>query len=135
MNDESGSERRLGGGYIDPARGLVKDLLTVWNTVGMASRSRPEHENAGEILETLTSRDLPTYQQYIREHYPDSGQAEALIAQSDSAKVEQFNALVAEFNADRERIGREKDYTALKSLWERVRQLIPRTQNPIPDPE
>ncbi len=113
-------EYKPGGGYIHPERKIVEDSINVWTVIGTLA-ANPEDM---ETLVDITAEDLPTYEDYIRRHYLSSEEAEILIKESDPAKIEAFNELVAEFNSQRVQIAKDKNFKAIQNLWTRANALI-----------
>lgn len=68
------------------------------------------------------------YKEYVMESDKKNNEnqkyADFVMERSDPQAVAAFDALVDEFNADLERIKREKDYNALKNFLARAKELV-----------
>ena len=102
-------------------RKLYGDSYNMW--------TRANWCEAPEDVEMLTP--LPHYKQNMEEAQASDGKSrypqeeiEYVVQLSDPASVAAFDQLIDEFNADLERIKREKDFAAAKRFAERAHELI-----------
>lgn len=99
---------------------LDHDAMNVWQNLGYVMPALPQS------MEKIKPRKH--YEEYIRENDAKSNEdgeyTTMVMAKSDPAAVAEFDALVDEFNADLERIKREKDYAALQRFIARAKEII-----------
>lgn len=109
------AQESFGNGYK-----LDHDAMNVWSSLGYVIPALPQS------LEKLKPRQH--YEEYVRENDQKSNEGgeytELVMKNSDPGAVAAFDALVDEFNADLDRIKREKDYAALAAFIARVKEVI-----------
>lgn len=99
---------------------LDHDAMNVWVVLGYAVPAVPM------TLERL--KPVRHYQEYVEgidQKFGENGVYAAMIMQrSDPQTVAAFDALAVEFNADLERIKREKDFVTAKQYLEKAKELV-----------
>lgn len=110
---------------------LYSDVLNFWSHLNMSFKLK----NPKILLENLNKLEpLPHYQ----EGYENMGKAydnlttreeceqdlKRIMALSNPAQIQRYNNLVDEFNADLERIKKEKDFSILDQYFQRARSLV-----------
>lgn len=99
---------------------LDPDTMNVWQNLGYVTPMVPQS------LEKVKPRKH--YEEYVRENDAknnENGEYVAMVmAKSDPTAVAEFDRMVDEFNADLDRIKREKDYAVLAIFIARIKTLI-----------
>jgi hypothetical protein len=98
--------------------GLHHDVVNLFASIVSYVEDPDSQEYA---LEEIGKGPLATYEDYFRERNPD---AEEIIRRSDPAQVKAFNEAVGEFNRDRARMIKEKDFNTIKTHLQRLESLI-----------
>lgn len=93
------------------------DFSGAWTTLSIALQ-RPERDFWSDLS------PVPHYEAQVRSGGYAPAEADQILANSDRARVAAYNALADEFNADLERIQREKDVQAARAFYERAMRLI-----------
>lgn len=103
---------------------MTTDCLNVWSAIASIVKVAGKPEMF-EFFADLASQDLQTYEEYTRRAngaHPDY--AEQLIRDTDPAKLKRFNELVTEFNANRERIIKEKDVAMAQRICTEAETVV-----------
>ncbi len=109
------AEERFNDGYK-----LDHDTMNIWSTLGYVTSEIPG------IIEKIKPREhYGEYVAKIDQRWGENGvYAEMIMRRSDPESVAAFGRLVDEFNADLERIIREKDFATPLLFLQRAKELI-----------
>lgn len=96
---------------------MDKDLLNAWTTAALALE-RPQRDFWDDLGPVLS------FEEQVRSGGYSSEQAEEIIRGADPNRAVQYNALVAEFNADLQRMKTARDADVLRKFYDRAMALI-----------
>ncbi len=127
------SKSGIGGKDVEKESGLAPDYINAWMMIlGVIKDYNSEltDEDRQSFLDvglSLLKKPVQKYGEYfLTKNYPNSQQ---VLEESDKNKVEAVDKLVADFNADRERILREKDIKTLIDFAKKINLIVRGSEN------
>ncbi|MBI2355584.1 MAG: hypothetical protein HYV13_00030 [Candidatus Doudnabacteria bacterium] len=124
-----------GGNYINPETGITIDCLNVWAAIAASAKLIEDPDMFAVFIE-LAQKELPSYEEYTRQANAQNPEyAEELIRNTDPVKKAKFNALVAEFNANKDRLIREKDFETIRRICTEAEEVVRSRKTAMKEPE
>ena len=114
-----------GGREVWSTTGVTPDYINAAMMLGIVAISREEAPDPLELemVDEGLKKPVEHYEEYLRRTRTGE-EAERIIRESNSEKVAVINKLVDTFNADRERIVYERDYSVVASFFKELSLLV-----------
>lgn len=112
-------QRKMIDNHFTSGAGLYRDVMNIWAPLPMFLNGDSIHDY---LLADL--RPLPHYAEYIgaKQHTP--AEIDYIFQKSSLEAIAKFDALIDEYNADLERIKREKDGKKINEFVNRAEALF-----------
>ena len=117
--------RKLIDAHFTSGIGLYRDVINIWTPLPMVL----DGDSIDDAF-LVDLKPLPHYAEYLDARQYAPSEIKYIAQKSSSEAITKFDSLIDEYNADRERIKKQKDGKKIKEFVSRAEALF---KKPIPD--